>query len=118
MITPRKWMQVSLSAFCGIAAFLSGPGAAAQDLYWTVNGPQIYGANRDGSGAKIVFDGTGMEGAQMVGTAVDVAVTADHIYWTDKSDTNPNGGVWRANRDGSEAALFVKNPDPETITAF
>lgn len=112
MLTPQKLtVKTLLSALCGLAAFFSG--ATAQDLYWTVNGPQIMGANLDGTGADIVFDGTGM-----IGTAVDVAVTADYIYWTDKSDSNPNGGVWRAKRNGDEAALFIANPDPETMTSF
>src|SRR5690606_21149510 len=112
MLTPQKLtVKTLLSALCGLAAFFSG--ATAQDLYWTVNGPRMTRASLDGAGAEIVFDATGRSG-----TAVDVAATADYMYWPDKSDSNPNGGVWRAKRNGDEAALFIANPDPETMTSF
>lgn len=78
--------------------------ATAQDVYWTVNGASIMGSDLDGQNVVEVFDGSGM-----TGTAVDVAVTDTHIYWTEKNDTAA-GGIWRANRDGSGAELFVTNP--------
>lgn len=103
-ISKRRALLRALSLVTAGAAFLAAPALLAQDLYWTANGSQIMGAAVDGSNVVEVFDGTGM-----AGTAVDVAVTATHIYWTDENDSTA-GGVWRANRDGSGASLFIANP--------
>lgn len=88
------------------------PEAKAQDLYWTVNGPEIMGAEKDGSDSRTVFDGTGMDG-----NAIDVFVTADHIYWTDSVfGGGAGGGVWRADRNGENATQLISNPTSSPST--
>lgn len=104
----RAFVQALSLVSVGVALW-AGPSLLAQDLYWTVNGPQIMGAELDGSGIRTVFDGTGLNGTPMDGVAVDVEVTAGKIYWTDKADSASLGGIWRADRDGSNAERFISN---------
>ena len=76
---------------------------SAQDLYWTEE-EVIMASDIDGSNVTQIFDGTGMGGY-----AVDIVVSEDHLYWTDHAGSSSEGGIWRADRDGSNAELFVEN---------
>lgn len=96
------WKKCSLLASLGLSVALSP--LAAQDIYWTVNGKQIMGSELDGSDIRTVFDGTGMDGSP-----VDVVATVDKIYWTDKADSTSLGGIWRADRNGSNPERFISN---------
>ena len=84
---------------------------AAHDLYWTEeieqDGEETYNimaSDIDGGNVTEVFDGSVMEGLP-----VDIVVTNDHLYWTEHAGSSEHGGIWRADRDGNNAELFVEN---------
>ncbi len=58
----------------------------------------------DGGNVTEVFDGETMDGS-----AVDIVVTDEFIYWTDNSVDSGVGGIWRAERSGANAGLFIEN---------
>ncbi len=72
--------------------------ASAHDLYWTEE-EAIAASDIDGENVTVVFDGSGMNDI-----AIDLAVTDEHLYWTER-----DGNIWRAGRDGSDAAILFAN---------
>ena len=77
--------------------------ASAHDLYWTEE-EVIMASDIDGENVTEIFDGTGMEGS-----AVDVVVTDEYLYWSDNAPSEAEASIWRANLDGSEAQVFVES---------
>ncbi len=112
MTTKIPYSKVGAAALSCLVNLVAGVSLLAQDIYWTED-DSIAASGIDGTGLTGIFDDGNMHGF-----AVDVVVTDDFIYWTDNAGAENSGGVWRAERDGSNAELLVVNETEITNPQF